>query len=130
MKSPEQELYDTIFSKIMDMGYTVYDYLPPANENVEYPFVVVGNVESVGQANKGALFATISIHIDVWGSRTDRMSVTTITDALYKSLVNGIQGEDYEYKPRFNQNTKQFIQDTSIPDQIFNRGMLDLNYFY
>ena len=45
-KSPEQELFDAVYSAIQDKGYTVYDYLPQENEQVEYPFVVVGGVST------------------------------------------------------------------------------------
>lgn len=130
MKSPEQSLFDTVYQAILDLGYNVYDYLPPQEENVRYPFVVVGAVESVGNANKTALINKVSIHIDVWGTKENRIEVSTITDAIYMKLVNGLSSTEYSYKPRYNDNIKQLMQDTSVPNQVFNRGMLDLAYQY
>lgn len=130
MKSPEQSLFDTVYQTILDLGYNVYDYLPPQEENVSYPFVVVGAVESVGNANKTALINKVSIHIDVWGTKENRIEVSTITDAIYMKLVNGLNSTEYSYKPRYNDNIKQLMQDTSVPNQVFNRGMLDLAYQY
>lgn len=129
MKSPEQALFDTVFSTAQKAGYAVYDYLPQENESVSYPFVVVGNINSVGKSNKTAISEKIHIHIDVWGSRNERQVVSTMTDTLFKMLANRVQSKwGYVFNPVRMLNTKQYLQDTSIPNQTFNRGMLDL-YF-
>lgn len=129
-KSPEQELFDAVYSAIQDKGYTVYDYLPQENEQVEYPFVVVGGITTAMTANKSAYRGKATITIDVWGDMNNKVEVSTIGDDIFTSLARGINTELCSFEPRYSENSKQLMQDTSVETQIFNRCMVQLTYSY
>lgn len=62
---PQQELFTQIRQDIISNGYAVYDgVLPP--ENTPYPFIYLGDVQQVDDANKSAVFGTVYVTIHVF----------------------------------------------------------------
>lgn len=133
MKSPEQELYDSVYSLCMKLGYDVYDHLPLENEPVNYPFIVVGSMNTVTSglgANKTNFNNITKLIVDVWGDSEQRLDVSNITDEIYQNCMGKPIAKDYQFYPVQKETTKQLMQDTSVPNMIFNRAMLTLAFSY
>ena len=82
-KTPDQYLYDLIFSTALDLGYTIYDFNPPLG--TPYPFVRIGNVQVVPQATKSWLLGNFYVDVDIWGDSTDRRTVSDMAQAVFKA---------------------------------------------
>lgn len=133
MKSPEQELYDSVYSLCIKLGYDVYDHLPLENEPVNYPFIVVGSMNTVTSglgANKTNFNNITKLIVDVWGDSEQRLDVSNIADEIYQNCMRKPITKDYQFYPVQKETTKQLIQDTSVPNMIFNRAMLTLAFSY
>mgnify|MGYP003287351696 CR=1 FL=1 len=64
---PQQELFIKIKTVIESLGYAVYDgALPP--EGTAYPFVYLGDVQQIDEANKTAVFGRVLPTIHVWSN--------------------------------------------------------------
>ena len=133
MKSPEQELYDSVYSLCMKLGYDVYDHLPLENEPVNYPFIVVGSMNTVTSGlgvNKTNFNNITKLIVDVWGDSEQRLDVSNIADEIYQNCMRKPIAKDYQFYPVQIETTKQLMQDTSVPNMIFNRAMLTLAFSY
>lgn len=133
MKSPEQELYDSVYSLCMKLGYDVYDHLPLENEPVNYPFIVVGSMNTVTSglgANKTNFNNITKLIVDVWGDSEQRLDVSNIADEIYQNCMGKPIAKNYQFYPVQKETTKQLMQDASVPNMIFNRAMLTLAFSY
>lgn len=64
---PQQELFIKIKTVIESLGYAVYDgVLPP--DGTAYPFVYLGDVQQIDEANKTAVFGRVLPTIHVWSN--------------------------------------------------------------
>lgn len=62
---PQQELFAALLTAIQALGYDVFDgYLPP--KGTPYPFVYIGEVQQVDEANKNAVFGKVHATVHVW----------------------------------------------------------------
>lgn len=122
MKSPDQALYDYVFTQASLKGYTTYDHLPMSSENASYPFVVVDTVQTVPIATKTGYGARLSIMVHVWASGEDRITASTMTDDLLQTLgFVDFKASGYAFAPRTQQD--QMMQDTSVPDTVLWHGI-------
>lgn len=78
---PQQELFTTLKLDIEALGYDVYDgFLPP--DGTPYPFVYLGNSQSMDKEYKGAVGGTVYQTIHVWHSSPDKRG--TVSEMLLK----------------------------------------------
>lgn len=62
---PQQEIFAKVKLDLKAIGYSVYDgALPP--EDTAYPFVYLGDVQQIDDANKSAVFGNVYMTIHVW----------------------------------------------------------------
>lgn len=127
MKSPEQELYDYFYTLSEKTGWTTYDHLPMKNENAPYPFVIVGNMESTSGGTKTSLNSNISLIIDVWGNAKQRLVVSNMAERFFRTAIGLVETDNYRFFGSINEQDKQLMQDTTVPDTVLNRGMVTLN---
>lgn len=126
--SPEQELYDKLFINcisILDEEH-VYDYLPPAE--VSYPFIRIGDVNTNGSPTGTSIGGEYTITIDVWGSQKQKIEVAELTDKIYQLAKGYFKTEHFNFYAFPNQQSKRLMQDTSVPNTVFNRGNLMLSF--
>ncbi len=122
----EQELYDLIYQKCLDLTENTFDYLPQENEPVSYPFIHVGNVSVTGSQTKTTIGGTYTLTVDIWGDRTQRIEVSTIGDKLIKQCQGKLASENYNFHAFFNEQEKRMMIDTSVPNTVFQRCNLTL----
>ena len=123
---PEQELFDTVFSKAQELGYTVYDHLPLESENAPYPFVNVGDVNSTISPYKDAYGARIDITLNVWDTGENRYNVAKMMNALSAIGQGVLLSENFRFVGRPSLNSNQIITDTSVQDTVLMHGIMSL----
>lgn len=128
MKSPQQELYDYVFSQSMAKGYDTYDHLPIVSENAEYPFVTLENMNLVPLPTKTTIGAEINLTVNVWGDQEQRLTVDIIASSLLMIVSSSFKTADYRYRGRMAGSDYQIIQDTSVPDTVLNHAIVNLQF--
>jgi hypothetical protein len=124
-KSPEQEIFDAIYSTCLNLGYRTYDYLPP-NET-QYPFVYIGEVFQQDRHTKSGLFGDIQVTVHIFNDRKKRKETTTMRDTIKNEL--------YKLKRAGNINvmlkrgTGQILIDNSTSQPLLH-GILELEFTY
>lgn len=117
------ELFNRVFefSQIV-IGFDTYDYLP--DEQANYPFIVLDNMEDVPVNLKTEVFGRTDITIHVWGNDEMRNEVT---EAISK-LVNlrEIESKNYKFKARLRENSSQILNDTSVANTNLIHGVATL----
>lgn len=124
--NPEQELYDLVYQKCLDLTENTFDYLPQEDEPVEYPFIYVGNLDFIGNQTKTSIGGTYTLTVDVWGDRTQRIEVSTLGDRLIKQCQGILASENYKFHAFFSEQEKRMMIDTSVPNTVFQRCNLTL----
>lgn len=117
----EQELYDLIYQKCLDLTENTFDYLPQEDEPVSYPFIYVGNLNVVGYQTKTSVGGTYTLTVDVWGDKTQRIEVSTLGDKLIKQCQGKLASEHYSFHAFFSEQEKRMMIDTSVPNTVFQR---------
>lgn len=123
---PEQELFDMVYQKALDLGYTVYDHLPLESENAPYPFVNLGDTQLIPIATKTGLRGTATITLNVWGNGESRYQVAQMIQAL-SNIGNGyLLTDNFRFIGRPSRADRQIMTDTSVPDTVLMHGIITL----
>ena len=128
MKSPQQELYDHVGGYSQSLGYDTYDHLPMQSENAPYPFVQVDGVTTVPVPNKSAIGAELSLTVNVWGNQEQRLDVDTMATALLMIGAKRFSTAHYRFKGVIGGSSVQMIQDTSVPDTLLHRAIVQMKF--
>lgn len=126
MMNPQQELYDALFIRSQDLGFDTYDHLPLEGEPAPYPFVVVGETQTVKSATKTALQAEFYITCHVWGSEEQRLRVSQMMAQLDAAQI--LHSKHYAFVQQFNDTDQQQLQDTSVKNTVLNHGVITLAF--
>ncbi len=125
MRSPEKALFDYFYSLSLTHGLPTFDYLPAESET-SCPFIYIGQTQTQGQNNKYSRSDHIFLTIDVWGSKKQRKTVSEIADGLFNCAIGRIKTAEYEFYGRSNQQSKQMMIDTSVPNTVYQRGHIEI----
>lgn len=125
--SPEQELYDYFYAFSQDCGFKTYDHLPIETENAPYPFVIIGDMQTVPSVTKTSLNGNILLTIDIWGDKKQRFAVSNMSERFFYASIGQLLTDDYRFYGRVEDQSKEFTQDQSVPNTVLNRATLTLN---
>lgn len=125
-KSPMQDVYDYYFRLSKKLGYDTYDYLPPQNEKVKYPFVYVGNLEGTPSQTKTNLTGSVVLNIDCWGTPKQRLIISEMVEHFFYASIGRVNTENYRFYGDAQQQSKQVQLDTSVPNSTLMRGMVTI----
>lgn len=128
MRSPEQALYDYVGTWSVNAGYDTYDHQPMESENASYPFVRIGDVNTVLTPNKTSLGATINLTINVWGSEEQRLVVDEITNRFLLLASQTLIADGYRFKGIMRGSSSQILKDNSLPNTVLNHGIVQLQF--
>lgn len=128
MKSPQQELYDYVGYQSELMGYDTYDHLPMESENADYPFVQIGDINTVPLPNKSAISAELNLTVNAWGNQDQRLVIDTMANSLLMVASKRFKTQDYRYQGMMAGSDVQIIQDTSIPDTVLNHAIVQMKF--
>lgn len=126
MYVPEQELFDQLYIESDQLGYDTYDHLPLRTENANYPFVVIGDTQQIPINYRNAMGGTFTVTIHVWSTGEDRFTVAKMMERLARLGEEVVITDHFRFVGRFNQEDRQIITDTSVPDTVLKHGILTL----
>ena len=106
----EQELYDLIYQKCMKLTVDTFDYLPPENETVNYPFIYVGNLDLIGAQTKTSVGGRYTLTVDVWGTKEQRIEVSTLGNALLEQCQGFLKSKNFKFHAFFNEQEKRVLK--------------------
>lgn len=123
---PEQELFDQLYVESDKLGFNTYDHLPLRTENAEYPFVVIGDTQQLQINYRTAIGGTFTITLHVWAEGEDRYTVAQMLAKLAKLGEGVLLTDHFRFVGRYNQEDRQIITDTSVPNTVLKHGILTL----
>lgn len=124
--NPEQELYDLVYQKCLDLTENTFDYLPQEDEPVEYPFIHVGNLDFIGNQTNTTLGGRFTLTVDIWGDKTQRIEISSLGNTLLEEFQGSLESENYTFNAIFREHEKRMMIDTSVPNTVFQRCNLML----
>ena len=117
------ELFNSLFEFAKKViGYDTYDSLP--TKQTSYPFIVLDSMEDSQVNLKTIIFGRTTITVHVWGSEEMRGEVTNAVGKLL--LTKEIESANYIFQTRYNKNTSQIINDTSVANTKLIHGIATL----
>lgn len=126
MKSPNQALADAFYKVCIEKGYAVTFNL---QDEVAYPFVYIGNTQTVNAAVKLARTGNLIINIDVWDTFKNRKRVSDYMEVLYQIARQGFETEDYSFALRPSASFDTLNVDNSTNTPLW-RGQLELEFYF
>ncbi|KAF5440923.1 hypothetical protein HFC69_01360 [Pediococcus sp. EKM202D] len=123
-QSPSQDVFNYFYNLSQEWGYNTFEFLPPVENDVEYPFVQIGEVGEVPGNTKTELTGAITLTINCWGTYKQRLAISEMVERFFYASIGHINTENYSYYGQVQQQSKQIITDTSVPDTTFMRGIV------
>lgn len=127
IKTPNQDVFDTVFRLAQQTGLEVYDHRPIKDEKVTYPFIDIGDTQQTQIVNKSYIGGHIIQTVHVWGLSKQRKQVSDICEAVMKSARNTKHTDFYCVQMQFDQSDLQIIQDDST-NTLFWHGIVQINF--
>lgn len=118
MKQPDQLLHDELFRISEGLGFTTYPYLPP--DSASYPFVVMGEIQTLPRATKSRLIGRLSSTVHVWGRVDDRKQLSDIAGQLLSSYfaIKNIDG--MHFSAEVNESSIDSNRDNSTDEELYH----------
>jgi predicted component of type VI protein secretion system len=117
------ELFNRVFEySQMIIGYDTYDSLPM--NDVDYPFIVLDNMENIPQNLKTNLSGRTTITVHVWGNNDMRYEVAKALDNFLN--LREFESDNFKFETRFNDSTTQILNDTSVANTVLIHGIATL----
>lgn len=127
MKSPNQALADIFYQVCLDLGYKVTFDLN--DKDLSYPFVYIGNTQTVNSAVKNARIGNLIINIDVWDTVKHRKRVSDYLESIYQIARKGFEVGAYSFTLRPQGSTDNLSLDNSTNTTLW-RGRLELEFHF
>lgn len=116
-KSPQQQIFDEIFTLSMSLGFDTYEYLPA--EGISYPFVFVGEQFSNDKRTKRHLYGEViqSVHIYAILKTSDqpqginRVEITDMIERLKEAMRSIRRTDGFYVRPHLFED--QTLLDTT-----------------
>lgn len=126
--SPELEIFNYFYKYSAGRGYDTYDYLPTEEENVPYPFVIIGDTSLTPDSTKNSLDGDLQLDIDLWNEASNRAAISNMmNDFLHQALK--IEGTDNYTLVLNKQRTEtRLITDYSVENQVLLHGIMNLHF--
>lgn len=122
---PQQELFIALLTAIQTLEYDVYDgYLPP--KGTPYPFVYIGEVQQVDEANKNAVFGKVHATVHVWHSTPKQRGTVSHMLLNIKAACRNIRATNgFSWDVR---NINQRILPDDTTETPLLHGVLDIEF--
>lgn len=123
MKSPQQQIFDSLYALSLEQGNDTYDYLPPSE--AKYPFVHIGEQFDNDTANKTNVSGELTQFIHVYNVHEKRMETTSILNNLKHAVREIRHTETFYISVRGVR--QRLIVDSSTPTPLL-KGMLEIDF--
>ncbi|WP_181350483.1 hypothetical protein [Thalassobacillus sp. CUG 92003] len=126
MESPEIQLFNAVFAVSTNLSYTTIDYSPVDDESLAYPFVHVGETNSVDVINnKDVITGRLRQTVHVWGQAHDRALFSDMLFQLKTGLRRLRRLENYRLE-LIDLNSNQMFDNTTHETSI--HGTIEVEY--
>lgn len=122
-KTPDQELFDYFFKQSIKLGFETYDHL--VTDEIPYPFVVIGEAQTIQLPTKSAMSAGVSLMIHVWGSQTQRQKISNAANEFIRIARNLTRTESFNWQNDYQASSSQIIEDTSTNEPLWH-GVINI----
>src|SRR5699024_4473315 len=123
LSSPQQQIYDRVFSESLNLNYHTYDYLPASD--AQLPFVFIGEQLNQDTANKSIVTGNVQQTIHIYGSKRQRKEVSTMTNRL-KFVIRKIRKTDILHISVRGVNSQMMV-DNSTSSTLWN-GIVEIEF--
>ena len=124
MKTPDQDIFDLVYSKSVSLGYDTYLFNPPSK--AKYPFVKLGSVQTVPISTKSRLLATVYQSVDIWGSYESRAEISKMAQNLLYA-VSKLNNKNYSWNLNYRNSSVEVMADNSTNDDLW-RARISLEW--
>ena len=122
---PQQELFTKIKLELEKKGYSVYDgALPPLE--TPYPFIYLGDMQQIDDANKSAVFGNVYQTIHVWHNNYKQRGTVSSMLLDIKKVCRSIEKTNNFEWMILNVN-QRIISDTTTKTPLLH-GILELEF--
>ena len=122
---PQQELFTKIKLELEKKGYSVYDgALPPLE--TPYPFIYLGDMQQIDDANKSAVFGNVYQTIHVWHNNYKQRGTVSSMLLDIKQVCRSIEKTNNFEWIILNVN-QRIISDTTTKTPLLH-GILELEF--
>lgn len=121
--SPQQQIYDRVFSESLNLNYHTYDYLPASD--AQLPFVFIGEQFDQDTANKSTVTGNVQQTIHIYGSKRQRKEVSTMMNSL-KFVMRKIRKTDNFHISVIGLNSQMMV-DNSTPSTLWH-GIVEIEF--
>lgn len=125
IKSPQLQIYNTVYKLCEDLGYDTYDYLPPSE--VSYPFIFIGEQFSQDEANKTAIHGSVQQTIHIYHTHENRKEVSEMIFNVQED-IRKLKNTD-NYYVAIKGITNQMITDVST-DSVLIHGIVEIDFSF
>lgn len=115
--SPEQELYDAVFSMLSTLGCTVYTHSPPPNTKM--PYIRMGNTQLVPRLTKTKLLGSVYLDFSVWGGALDRGKISGLMINAMELLSRIKETNLFHFEMNLERSTYELLADQSSEDDLW-----------
>src|SRR5690625_3841986 len=123
LSSPQQQIYDRVFSESLNLNYHTYDYLPASD--AQLPFVFIGEQFNQDTANKSIVTGNVQQTIHIYGSKRQRKEVSTMMNSL-KFVMRKIRKTDNFHISVRGLNSQMMV-DNSTPSTLWH-GIVEIEF--
>lgn len=123
-KSIDQHLFDALYKLSDKLGYDTHPVLP--QEEVDYPFVVIGEIQFLPRYSTYRLYGKAFATIDVWGTEGQRKKVAEICEKIMLSSGYLVVG-DRKVSLDLNASNQRILTDNSTATTLWH-GVLNLEF--
>ena len=122
---PQQELFSKIKIELENKGYSVYDgALPPLD--TPYPFIYLGDMQQIDDANKSAVFGNVYQTIHVWHNKYNQRGTVSSMLLDIKQVCRSIdKTNNFEWMIL---NVNQRIMSDATTKTPLLHGILELEF--
>lgn len=125
-KAPDQQIFDELFKISKALGYDTYDHLP--KEEVNYPFVEIGEIRIVPIETKSYALGKVSATVHVWGGIHNRKEVSDMMNAILNTSVGIVDiPNGHQWRLQLNDTVITILPDSSTHMPLWH-GVLQMAF--
>lgn len=128
MMDPQQELFTKVKLAVEAVigKENVYDgFLPP--ESTPYPFVYLGDAYQVDDANKSAIFGTVTLNVHVWHNTPEERG--TVSSLMLKIKEAAMQLKSGHYAWDYRSGQTRILTDNTTKQPLLH-GVVELRFHF
>ncbi|QDI90212.1 hypothetical protein EPH95_02695 [Salicibibacter halophilus] len=132
-KSPQQQIYDAVFSASLNLGFDTYDYLPA--DSADYPFVFVGEQMNSDRRTKRFLYGEVHQTVHVYAIQRNGEQPQGTNRAAFMGMIDELKVEMRKIKRTDNFKiieqgiNDQILLDTSTSTALLH-GVVEVHFLF